>query len=41
LNYILFLGYKSLAFLGIAADDGENVSFLIPEKDMAPGSKVK
>jgi len=25
----------------LAADDGKNVSFLIPEKDMAPGSKVK
>ena len=25
----------------LAADDGENVSLLIPEKDMPPGSKIK
>jgi len=25
----------------LAADDGENVSLLITEKDMAPGSKIK
>ena len=33
-------GIQSQGML-LAADDGENVSLLIPEKDMAPGSKIK